>query len=460
MKKRYVSLLLVTAMLSSLLCGCGTGTSVNSAGDDTAAAAAAEDTSSADSAKTSGEPVTLSMWDNWVDGTMGEAMSTISENYQKENTDVTIDRVAKEQTSLEETLKAAFMAGDAPDIVYLEAGIGSVGNYVKAGYYADLTEAYEEYGWKDTLASSCWEIPSADGYIWGVGNEMETMSLYINQDIFDELGLSYPETIEELTEEFETIKKAGYTPLANIFDSRWYDNMNPIGTILYAFMSQEEIADVRDNDGSWDKESVRNAIKCIQNWIDSGYLPDHPEVDGDMEQIFAAGDVACWITGNWEVGYLTTNVDFNVTVVPFPGSVTCPDGGSQVNFAGGAFLVNSSCENKEAAYQFIDYCVNNPETATIWSEVGGTMPPYQGEYEADLTELGNMVAEYLSDSRLQNTAGINMWLGSNAFEFFSTCGQNMVIGTLDEDAFIAQADEARDKDVASGLTKGSFTLGK
>ena len=301
------------------------------------------------------EKETLEIWDTFVDGSLGKAQEEIISSFQEANPDIEVIRVPKEQSTLEETLKAAFMAGDAPDVIYLEAGIGSVGNYVKAGYYEDLTNAYDEYGWKNNLMSACWEIPSADNFIWGVGNEMETMSLYVNQDIFDELGLEQPKTIEELTEDMKVIKDAGYNVLANTLDSEWYNNMNFIGTILYSYMSQDEIENVMNQDGSWDKESVRAAVECIADWLDKGYFPSHPEVDGDQEQLYFAGDTALWITGNWEVGNTTEKTDFTTSIYPFPGSETCSDGGSQVNFAGGAYLVYSGSESKEAAYKFIEW---------------------------------------------------------------------------------------------------------
>ncbi len=45
------------------------------------------------------------------------------------------------------------------------------------------------------------------------------------------------------------------------------------------------------------------------------------------------------------------------------------------------------------------------------------------EYDAELSPLGERVVELLGDESLQNTAGINMWLGTNAFDFFSEAGQ-------------------------------------
>lgn len=402
------------------------------------------------------EQKTLKIWDTFVDGSLGAAQAEIISAFEEAHPEIKVERVPKELSALEETLKAAFMGGDAPDIVYLEAGIGSAGKYVQAGYYEDLSDTYEEYGWKNNLMSACWEIPSADNYIWGVGNEMETMSLYVNQDIWDELGLAQPATVEELTADMQIIKDAGYQVLANTLDSQWYNNMNFLTTVLYGFMSQEEISDVMNNDGSWDKESVRAAISCIQNWLEKGYFPSHPEVDGDQEQMFFAGETACWITGSWEVGNITEKTDFHTSIYPFPASEVCSDGGSQANFAGGAYLVYSGSEVKDAAYDFIDFSVNNPDTAKIWAEVGGTMPPYTQDYEVELSELGERVVELLGDESLQNTAGLNMWLGTRSFEFFSKAGQNLAIKEYDVDKFIEAANAAREEDIASGLTKGSF----
>lgn len=458
MKKRIVSVLTAIILIMVTLAGCGSSQAPaeNNSTDSGNEQSSSEDNDSGGAA--SGEQVTLTIWDTFVDGSLGKAQEDIIAAYQAAHPEVKVERVPKELVSLGETLKAAFMSGDAPDLIYLEAGIGTVGNYVKAGYYQDLTEVYEKYGWKNSIMSACWEIPSADNFIWGVGNEMETMSLYVNQDIFDELNLSAPKTVEELTADMQIIKDAGYNVLANTLDSVWSNNMNFIGTILYAFMTQEEISDCMNNDGSWDKASVRAAVRCIKDWMDKGYFPAHPEVDGDQEQMFFGGDYAVWVTGNWEVGNITEKTDFNTSIYPFPGSETCADGGSQVNFAGGAYLVYAESEVKDAAYEFIDFSINNPDTAKIWAETGGTMPPYANEYDVNLSPLAERVVELLGDETLQNTAGINMWLGTNSFDFFSEAGQKLVIGSLDEDSFIMEAEKARELDMETGLTKGSFKI--
>ena len=56
------------------------------------------------------EKETLEIWDTFVDGSLGKAQEEIISSFQEANPDIEVIRVPKEQSTLEETLKAAFMA--------------------------------------------------------------------------------------------------------------------------------------------------------------------------------------------------------------------------------------------------------------------------------------------------------------------------------------------------------------
>mgnify|MGYP001361012852 CR=1 FL=1 len=405
----------------------------------------------------SNNQITLTLWDSLSSDADNAAMNKMNALFMKQNPNITIERVVKTTDVLSETLKAAFMGGDAPDVIYGEAGIGDDGDYVKAGYLLDLTDAYKTYGWNDKLVSSSKDVPSANGFVWGVGNEIETMSLYYNKTVFDKLGLTAPTTVEELTQCLQTITNAGYFGLANCLDSRWYNNMNFLGTMLYAFMTKDEINACMNADASWNLDSVRNAIGTVVDWLGKGYFPDHPEVDGDQDAMFANSEAICYVTGNWAIKQMDSNCDFEVGVVPFPGSKTCADGGSQVNFVGGCYLINAKSANTEAALKYVDFLVANPETATIWAEEESKIPPYTGEYSANISPLLSKAIGFLADNSLSNIPGVNMWVASNTWDFFSTAGQNLAIGALDVDSFISTLDADIAKDVKDCSTKATFT---
>ena len=53
------------------------------------------------------EKETLEIWDTFVDGSLGKAQEEIISSFQEANPDIEVIRVPKEQSTLEETLKAA-----------------------------------------------------------------------------------------------------------------------------------------------------------------------------------------------------------------------------------------------------------------------------------------------------------------------------------------------------------------
>lgn len=129
-----------------------------------------------------------------------------------------------------------------------------------------------------------------------------------------------------------------------------------------------------------------------------------------------------------------------------------------MNFVGSGYLVNANTEYEQAALDYVDFCVNNSDSAKVWSEVGVIIPPYTGSYEAEISENLQNVKGFLSDENIQNIAGINMWLGTNSFEFFSDAGQRMAIGELDAESFVEGAETVREKDIEEGNTRATFKL--
>ena len=406
------------------------------------------------------ETVELLVWDTFTSDQMVEAIEAINAAFMEKYPNVKITRVGKDLDAMSQTLKAAFMSGEGPDVIYHEMGIGEMGDYVKAGYLMNLKDTYVEKGWDKTLMSVSSEVPSVGDFIYGVGHEIETMSLYYNSDILDELGIEVPKTVEELTAAMQKCKDAGYIALGNTLDQYWHTNMNFVGTVLYAFMSKEEISDCMNNDASWDLPSVRAAVNTIKAWVDAGFFPDHPEVYTDQTAMFSIGESVFWVTGNWSIGSIARQCDedFNYNIVPFPASETNADGGSQVNFVGSGFMVSNLTEKKDIAIDYVDFALNTPESAKIWFEVADVIPPYTGDSGAKISDYLKLAKGYLSDPTISNVAGINMWLGGNAFEFYSHAGQNIVIGVYDADTFVAAADAATAADIATNSTKGSFSM--
>jgi len=198
----------------------------------------------------------------------------------------------------------------------------------------------------------------------------------------------------------------------------------------------------------------------VIDWLDKGYFPEHPEVDGDMEAMFVNQEAVCWITGNWSIAQIEklAEGEFEAEIIPFPGAAMNPDGGSQVNFVGSGFMASNVGAHQDQALEYINFALNRPDTAKVWYEISKVIPPYTGDIEAEVSPLLKRVQASLGDENVRNTAGVNMWLASYGWEFFSHCGQKLAIKALDVDSFVAELDKAIQTDVANKSTKATFSF--
>src|SRR4028118_2011377 len=81
----------------------------------------------------------------------------------------------------------------------------------EAGLLYDMTDAYEEHEWE--VFDFAKERVTFDGKLYGVPGELETIGVFYNKDVFTELGLEQPESLEDLRAASETIRDAGTIPM-------------------------------------------------------------------------------------------------------------------------------------------------------------------------------------------------------------------------------------------------------
>src|SRR5690625_4390752 len=96
----------------------------------------------------SGDPTTLTVWDQEVRGGQDEQMTRLNEAFEEEF-GVQIDRFSQSFDDLAMTARAALTGADAPDVVQANNTRGDMGAFVEADLLLDLSDYAEEYGWYD-----------------------------------------------------------------------------------------------------------------------------------------------------------------------------------------------------------------------------------------------------------------------------------------------------------------------
>ncbi len=101
------------------------------------------------------------------------------------------------QESINDTLRTAIQAGEAPDILQTP-GASFIAEYVDAGSVVVLDDYAADLGWEDKLLDWAYQSGQLGGNLYSIPLTYESMVLFYNKSLFDENGWEVPTTLEEL----------------------------------------------------------------------------------------------------------------------------------------------------------------------------------------------------------------------------------------------------------------------
>ncbi|MDD2972452.1 MAG: extracellular solute-binding protein [Lachnospiraceae bacterium] len=316
MKRKLLSVVLVTAMTASMLVGCGNS---NTASTQTTAEteSAAGETSEAEATAEapSGNPVTLKTV-SMFGGTDPNApiYAEINETFQKENPNITIED--NSQTTDEEwkaSIAADFSVGNEPDVLqfFTDATANTVIATDKFVTLKDIQAAYPDYA-KDTLPAALESVTNTDGIQRAVPTTGYWEGLYCNKDLFDQYNLELPTDWDSLVTAIKTFKENGIIPIAcslNNVPHYWIEFL-----MLYT-AGQDGYTQTPDKA----PEEWVKGLETFKTLRDMGAFPEDTDTVDDpyTGQLFKDKKAAMQLDGSWYLGGVTDTE--NTVVVAFPG---------------------------------------------------------------------------------------------------------------------------------------------
>lgn len=422
MKKKIVSLLLVTAMVAIGVIGCGSKSNVKSNNngavsttDNTKEDTSSDNTSAADTADTSAEPVTLKLFSNLPDRKNGQGLveQTIIDEYMKENQNVTIEVEALDEEAYKTKFKAYAMDG-MPDVVSIWGQPSFLDEVLDAGVLAELSEAdYADYG----FVSGSLEGFKKDGKLYGLPRNTDVMFFYYNQKMFQDNGWSVPQTYDELLALADKINGAGLTPVAMDGGDGW-----PMAIYLTDLMVKingdcsgivaNAIANADFSDPVFAKASQILADSAKAGLFQTGY--DSQDY-GTAMNLFTNGQAAMFYMGSWEAS-MALNQDIpeeirnNIRVFTMP---TVADGvGKSTDIAawnGGGYAVSADSEVKEEAIKFLNYMYQSDKLSKYgWENGVGMSAQDQSAYmTGNETELQLQILDIVNKATSVSGTPVN-----------------------------------------------------
>ena len=292
-------------------------------------------------------------------------------------------------------MRTRFIREDYPDII----GIGGDINYsyyVDADILADVSDypglADVKQSYLDILENL--EITPKDG-TYGVPYVANAAGILYNKDMFEEHGWEIPESWGELIDLCEEIKAEGILPFYFGFRDTW-TCLAPWNSLAVDLAPADTCQRVNAGETTFSKEYVEVAEKCLEL---VSYGPEDPFAYGynDACTAFARGESAMYVIGSYAVPQiLSVNPEMNIDSFVTPGN----DDASKNTLNSGVdlmFAVTAECENKEAAYEVLDFLM---EDANIQAYINdqNAVPCKEGDF--DLAPMLDGMTPYIESGNM------------------------------------------------------------
>ncbi len=315
MRRKMISILLTTVMVGTMIGGCGvstdTGNGGSSGGGAESESAEAGTTKTEDVAATGDEvEITWMFWDD-LDATEDlvtkgykDVIDRFNEQYKGQY------HVNTVTTNLEEydtKLNALVAAGNTPDVFICNPG-PNLTQYVDAGVAADLTDILEnqETDWYNTFTDGIFEKITYDGKIMAVPTNFAAACVFYNTEIFDEVGITPPETFDELLDDCQKIKDAGYDPISCSASTAWCLSM-VAGYLCDREGGPDNLQGITDGTLDWTSDSFVRAGEDLKEI--SQYFQDTAAGDSNDQATanFYNGEAAMLVQGSWAIAQINGN---------------------------------------------------------------------------------------------------------------------------------------------------------
>lgn len=259
-------------------------------------------------------------------------------------------------------LKTKFIREDYPDII----GIGGDMNYslfMDSNILADISD-YEglkaiKPAYVDILEGL--EFVPTEG-TYGVPYVANAAGVLYNREMFQEHGWEIPETWDEFISLCEEIEKEGIQPLYFGFKDVW-TCLAPWNALAVDLAPADVCQQVNRGETTFSEEYREVADKMLQL---VQYGQDGPFAYGynDACTAFANGESAMFAIGSYAVPQIkSSNPDMDIDSFVMPGADT-KDGNVLNSGVDLMFCVMENCENKEAAYEVLDFLLENESIQT------------------------------------------------------------------------------------------------
>lgn len=357
-KRRTIYLSIILAISMLMLAACGQATSNGDKNANQGGEAGGDNQ----------KPVTLTFLIDNQTSTVGyEAVAAEIEKRFNIKTEFELRPGGTEGDNL---VKTRLATGEMTDLMYYNSG-----SLFKAlnpeQYFVDLTDE----PFMEPVMDSFKDTVSVDGRVYGVPARSTFAGAWLyNRDIYEELGLSVPQTWEELLANNDKIKEAGYVPVVASLRDSWTSQLVVLADYYNVHTVNPDFADKYTNNEAkfaTTPEALRSFEK-LQELYERGHFNDDATATTyeDALRMLAEGEAAHYpilTTSLTNIANTYPEAIDSIGAFGQPGD-SADQHGLTIWISEGIYA-NKDSENVEAAKQWMEFFVSQEGVETYLSAI-------------------------------------------------------------------------------------------
>ncbi|MDH7484661.1 MAG: sugar ABC transporter substrate-binding protein [Anaerolineae bacterium] len=318
------------------------------------------------------EAVTL-LWAFWGSPAEAETHKKVADVFMAEHPNIKIETMVEPWSDYFTKVQTLWASGDPkviPDVLFL----WPTPRYAAEGVLENLQPWIEKSGydlsdyWPALLESAMYE-----GDVYGFPRDISVEALYYNKDIFDEVGLAYPNDTWTWDDLLAAAEKLTVVDASGRVE-RYALGMEGGKFQLWVGQNYGSILDDMRNPSrcTLTEPAAVEGIKFFADMMDKNYAMRDANLSqaGGDAAVFQSGQVAMIIQNSSRVStFNAAGMNYDVEVVPIP------KGGQRSAAAGGAaWVMSSASDNKEEAWTFLSWLQSTDGGQKLYTASGEIFP--------------------------------------------------------------------------------------
>ena len=318
------------------------------------------------------DKVTVNFFHRWPNEPKNSYINSLIDEFEAANPDIDIVADCVLNDSYKEKIRVLVSTDALPDVFFSWSGVFGE-NLTRSGRVLALDDVMaRDSEWSSQIVEGQWAPFNYNGKQYGAPWSMDGKAFFYNVDVFNELGIEIPTTLNELYAVCEKLKENGYDePISAGFSAPWAVS-HYLGTICQRVVDPEVLAKDYTGGGDFSDPAYIEALNIFKKLGE--YMTSDPcSVDHEFARnAFIMGVSPMCYMQLAEMKYMRDDEELNYAFFNFPAVEDGKGDPGQLTGAPEGMMISATAkpEVQEAAIKFMKFVISKEGGHRMIAECG------------------------------------------------------------------------------------------